>query len=113
MNKRAFLTLLFFVTLATFMLCSNAAKSWQVAKTGVVCAPVAEALKEFKSKGFQPRVLGANDNLAIVVWLNKKMEMVVTNTMKVEEGPVISCITGVGKEGSEILEESSNELKTD
>lgn len=82
---------------------SHSAKAWEQVQVGVVCEPSSNAFEEFKTKGYEPRILGANSEVSIVVWLTEKGEMLVTNTLK-NKGVSITCIVNASLPGSEVLD---------
>ena len=98
---------LFYLTLITIVLFSTSVVAeWRPVPRPAVCNLTSEAFSEMNEEKNQPILMSKLENIQVIIWINPKDEITVTNTMLVN-GKSVTCIVAAGDKDTTFIERTN------
>ena len=91
--------------LSTVMFLSfiSLARAWEPVETKMACNDTESAFADFKSRGFEPVIVGQSQKDMFTVWMSPEDKVLVTRSIS-SNGTSITCIVAGAEAGSATIE---------
>ena len=92
--------------IASMLFASSAIAEWIPIPRPMACNLTSEAFSEMSAEKSQPILMSKLENIQVIIWINPKDEITVTNTMMINDKS-ITCIVAAGDSDTTFIERTN------